>query len=741
MLPSRPTLAALALLLLLPAPAAGLRLAPLADDPQPEGTGLPRAAIFARIDSLEAALSGELSRPERAVLQRRVGELYLATGLAKHRRHALERLGEALELDPASMRAARVRATTAQRMRYPGQARAWLEEMVEAHPGQVEPLLLLGRFHFVEARRRLDEDGFARAGVAYARAARADSNAAEAWYGLATVRLAREQWEAAAAAARRLAGEPGYDWRAALLEGAALAGQGDPDGARARFDAGLAGAPAHWREVFHVGEAFLHTRALAETALRQLGSARIEAAQAAVDPEYEPGDQLDVDRALEHPPLRAEAVRLYWSERQRSPTQLVNARRMRYWRRLVEAELLFGDAERGQDGWEHPMGEAIVRWGRPTSTYYDMGSPGSANLLDELQVAGVRLRPEEVIPEATPIWVWTWRQQDRWFSMLFTDASRSGRWWPSVSSELVARAVAREEPLVFFDEGPLPPLVLQWQNTVFHRGPGRVQLESSIAVALEGVAGEVAASLPGIELRVAIFDADGVRLALSDHLLEADDREAARLAAAGAAVGEGPGPWRLDLRHPLPPGSYRLAVEAGVLGQNERIARQEPLLLPVGPPPGFLELSALQLAGAVLEGTGAGPGLEKFGYRVLPLAAPGLPAGLRTLHVYYEVYNPDVGPDGRTRLRASYEVYRATRELRRVVSQGELDPDGLVRIDPLGATFEELRTGRSAEGFVVKGGQVDVSGLGVGRYLLAVTVEDELRGEKALQVAPFTILP
>lgn len=734
-----PILPALVLLgLLLPAPAPGLRLAPGADQPAPEGEGLERAAIFARIDSLEAMLAGPLPREEQATLQRRIGELHLATGLAKHRPHALERLGRAVELDPGSMRAARVRVTTAQQMRYPGQARSWLEEMVEAHPEQVEPLLLLGHFHFVEARRRLDEDGFARAGVAYARAARADSSSVEAWYGLATVRLAREQWEAAAAAARRLVADPEFGWRAALLEGAALAAQGDPEGARASFDAGLRFAPAHWREVFHVGEEFLHNRALAETALRQLGSARIEAAQAAADPDYAPGDRLDVDLALEHPPLRAEAVRLYWSERQRSPTRLVNARRMRYWQRLVEAELLFGDAEGGQDGWVHPMGEAIVRWGRPTSTYYDMGSPGSANILDELQVAGVRLRPEEIIPEATPIWVWTWRREERWFSMLFTDASRSGRWWPSVSSELVAQAVARDEPLVFFDEGPLPPLSIQWQNAVFHRGPGRVQLESSIAVALEGA---TATTLPGIELRVAIFDADGVRLALSDHLLEAGDREASRLAAAGATVEELPGPWRLDLQHPLPPGSYRLAVEAGILGQGERVSRQEQLVLPAGPPPGFFELSALQLAGAVLEDEGGGQGLGKFGYRVLPLAATELPPGLGTLHVYYEVYNPDLAPDGRTRLRASYEVYRATRELRRVVSQGELDADGLVRIDPLGATFEELRTGRSEEGFVVKGGQVDVSGLGIGRYLLVVTVEDELRGEVALQVAPFTILP
>jgi hypothetical protein len=84
----------------------------------------------------------------------------------------------------------------------------------------------------------------------------------------------------------------------------------------------------------------------------------------------------------------------------------------------------------------------------------------------------------------------------------------------------------------------------------------------------------------------------------------------------------------------------------------------------------------------------------------------------------------------------SYEVYRRKdKNLERAVTRR--DVAGLDPVDPLGLTYLEETTGTSAQQHVVKGGVVDLEGLGPGNYVLAVTIVDRHCGLEVESFAAF----
>ncbi len=76
------------------------------------------------------------------------------------------------------------------------------------------------------------------------------------------------------------------------------------------------------------------------------------------------------EREREAAPDSARYWRDFWRWRDPTPADPDNPRLMEHYRRLVEAELYFGQEETGLPGWDHAPGEMIVRYGIPTDWSY-----------------------------------------------------------------------------------------------------------------------------------------------------------------------------------------------------------------------------------------------------------------------------------------------------------------------------------------------------------------------------------
>ena len=714
--------------------------------PELEGRGRDRAEIFARIDALEEELEAMVSGEERARIQRRLAELYLATGLRKHHRKVLDLLGQALHDDPSDFSTARLRAELAQRMRYTRQAQAWLEEATHDFAGDGRAFEALGRFQFVEGRRRLQSARFERARAAFQRAVLLDPDSVAGWRGLAFSALALGDDAQALRAARALQELGAEGAVGSWVEAAAAVGTGEEALARRRFEEALAVADSVERAVFVAAEGFLDEQDLEGYARRFVAAGEVRAAMLRLGETVDTDLDLDWKKALEDPRVRRLALAAYWRDRDRRPARVFNPARLRYWRRLVLADLLFGDPETGRRGWESVLGQVWVRWGRPTSTFYSPGVAGA--VLDELDVAQVRLPLEESVPEETPFWVWTWKESGRWFSFLFLDPSRQAR-WSMASESSYQMGIRRRQQALALQEETLPPsdLEIALGRALFPRSQDTL-VETHVAVRSSAedssVAGEAARAAPAeVEVEWSLFDAQDRRL---DHRVERLDASHRRRRLQ-EAVGERPWPARSDpfllsIGARLPPGSYRIAVEARRPGEQGRRSARLDVRVPEPEPAALLALSDLQLTaanGAYRPGEAIDPRLVKFGRVVVPVPDLRIPAGADAAGVYFEVRHLATGPDGKTSFDVRYEMYRSTRATRGLFLSGT-DPSGTRRlrgIDPLTLTYLREQTGVSREGVVIKGSRLDLAQLPPGEYVLVVVVRDRIGGREARSALAF----
>jgi GWxTD domain-containing protein len=367
-------------------------------EPPLEGAQLTPERIFARIDSLELQ-HADAAGSARARLAKRLGELYLSLQMFKHRRLALEYLDEAIELEPENFDAARVRASAALSMRYERDARQGFERMVRAHGRDARPYWLLGRYHFQRGRRVLAARDFERARGAFLLAVQLDPRFADAWHGLAAAQLALMQWDAVLASAKKLIELSPQNPAGDYLAGAAYSALGDQELSAEHFERALAASDATTAAIFERGEGLLDEYSLLQNIHVAVDPQLLRRQMKERDPDWESGDELDtrdVRHLLRDDSIRAAAVADFWRERNVWPSHVVNSRLLTFWRRLVEADVLLGDVESGERGWQTPPGQAIARWGRPDRVHFEAG--GFHTHASVWYDQGVRLSPSEEIP-------------------------------------------------------------------------------------------------------------------------------------------------------------------------------------------------------------------------------------------------------------------------------------------------------------------------------------------------------
>ncbi len=723
----------------------------LGDHPLPiEGENLDDGALFARIDSVQTRYD-RAEEGRRGDLAYRLGQLYLATDLAKHRRRALDLLEEATHDGTKSFEAASLRAATAHRMRYTGDTLRWIEEIASTNPDDARAHTLLGRFHYLEARRRMDTERFEQARRSFVRAVQSDNTDVEAWYGVAVSAVALRDHELARRAARALGQLEPESESSLFLEGLASYGLDDMDGATRAFGEALDRCDPAVAAVFEAATGFLDEMDLARLAERRFPREVARQALHRVGEDPTPGEELDWEKALTDSTLRAQVVQVYWNQQNDRPAQIFNPQRLRYWSRLVEADVLFGDPEAGLRGWDTPMGDALVRWGRPEKTYYDSGGPGS--VLSDLSARGFRFSPGETIPTNVPIWVWGYEERGFAFSLVFTDESRNKRWTYGTDSAYNAQVIRRQQP-IYLPQPPEPatPFRLAVSRAVFPRGDDSAVLEtyiglrptdqfvlaSSIDPAENGGAG--LDSLATIEW--AVYDEGNRRLDYRKEVVDDDMRRDLLHGRVGwTSSSDVLDPYVVPIGARLPSGRYRVAVEATGPGGVGRDALTLEVEVPPTEPPSILEMSDLQLATALdvyRPGSGVPLRYVKFRQAVIPAPDLRVPAAARAVAVYFEVRNLGTDDIGLTRFDVTYEVFASNREVRNLtVLSEDFRREDLERIEPMTMTFLEERTGTSAEGLVVKGTRVDVSDLGPGDYVLVVTVRDRISDREVSRVLPF----
>jgi hypothetical protein len=219
--------------------------------------------------------------------------------------------------------------------------------------------------------------------------------------------------------------------------------------------------------------------------------------------------------------------------------------------------------------------------------------------------------------------------------------------------------------------------------------------------------------------------------------------DATRLSVLMAASGQPPATVAGDPRLSaigarLIPGVYQVRVRA-INPRNGRFtAKAYRVRVPAPDPAAGLAMSSVQLSHGLREwneGSRVPPEFVKHGRSVI--AAPRAVIEGNSLGVFYELDHLGVDETGQTRFDVEYAVYEGTGQIRLLAMLGTFDPDELEEIDLSTVQYLQERTGVSPQGLVVKGTEIDISGLRAGDYVLLITVEDLISGQECASAVAF----
>jgi len=717
-----------------------------------EGARLDRDAIFDRIDSLEALVE-QKDDAGRAVVQWRLAQLYISTDMAKHRRHALELLDEVALYDPDNAESDWLWAELAASMQYHSAVRDRMEEVMQRHPDQVESAIVMARSEFRLGIRNLDEARLRNSRRIWRAAVQIDSTRGEVWHGFAAAAMALGEYRATRRAARSLARH--RPAAGLFIEAAANLRLGDPETAWLRYKEALQLADRGEEDLFQRGQGFLNGDDLESIARAVISRPEAIAVLRELGEDPQPGDDLDFKLVLEHPGMRERVISEWWTSSDQRPAQGYSTGELEYWTRLVEADVLFGRDDEKRRGWSTPPGEVWVRWGRPTSTFYDPGGGGSTSRLDAIAAAGVRFPPEHFLPpNAPPIWIWTYRWPGTWISFLFLDRSRSSTWTPSASSGNDLADLRAQAPLRLPELTRREPFDVTVSAVSFPRAGEDALVETYVALeptaAIFDMADEAQAERLWYSDRDtlalidwAVFDHDGTQV---DHLRRVV-RAGSRLSVIVGVLGRplDPGardPFVASIGARLPAGRYRIAVEVTEPVTGARSISDFTVGVAAAEPGGLLEMSGLELATAFMPWNWdirIPTEFVKYTTVIVPSPDHRVPLGSDALGVYFELRNLALDGSGRSNFDVRYSIYASNREIRDLAFGERPDTDQLELVAPASMNFLQERTGVSPQGLVVKGTELDVGALGAGDYVLVVSIHDRIADDLISRAAAFRI--
>jgi GWxTD domain-containing protein len=430
----------------------------------------------------------------------------------------------------------------------------------------------------------------------------------------------------------------------------------------------------------------------------------------------------------------------YWRALDPHPTRISNARELEYWRRLIEADVLFGDGD--QAGWETQPGSVWVRFGRPAAMEFQSADVvpwgNGADPRDRYEGRGIEDEPQGLLtfmpamaPKSTEYdprvhrWHWSYAYGDQSFVVTFLDTTYHFDWMTSGTSERDVAPRIRETPLYFVEQQPPVSLGLSVALTGFCDEAEESSLETSIGV---GLPSDQPAE---VDVEWAVFDEHGRRIDRVVRRLDASRKLSALVRCVQTAPPDRVGdPLVTQIAARLTPGRFRVAVEATHPASGAHASR-EFLVDLTGLPQRVLAVSDLMLSASfqrVSSATRLPSEFIRHAQAVIPLADRAFVMGDPHAYVYYEIYGLQRGADGRGDVEISYRIHP--------VAGGR----------PLGskpareASFLENGIEMGAGGNLVKGTQLDLAGLGAGEYALTVVVRDVRAGTDATRHVRFRLV-
>lgn len=410
------------------------------------------------------------------------------------------------------------------------------------------------------------------------------------------------------------------------------------------------------------------------------------------------------------------AAAAYWRLTDPDPVRTSHAHRLEFWRRHLQADVLWGDPTSDTPGWRTEPGDLWVRWGRPTFTrettpevrpFVSVGAAGRSGATEaDGEGMGTNLRT----------WTWTWAGSGPVFSVNFVDTSYQRTWHVPPEAAKSVAALVRDRP-VRFERGPTrSPFEIAVETALTRSTRERSSLVTSVAIlASDFVESRAVEDLGDVALRWSLFDADERRIEAGDFVVDPSlDRDTLLARTDPRRRASGTKPARaLRFGLDLEPGSYRLALEAEDTITGAR--RWADSRLVIDPRPADAPSMSTLMLGASFDDFDRDAALPASFVRhattVVPLPERLVPRTQDRLYVYFEVYDLGLEEDGRTRITVSYRVTPSGPE------------DGVPRIDE----FVEERTGLSTDGTLVKGTALDLLRLDPGPHELVVTVVDLVR--------------
>jgi GWxTD domain-containing protein len=715
-------------LLLLPTSAWSLtlELSPLPDP------GVSGEQLFARIDSLDLIYVGA-EGPERADAAYGLAELYIATGMIKHGARAQELLDEVTGIQPARADAAYLSATALARMGYFDRAALRLEALIAQQPDVVEHQLMLGRIRFVESREMAYLADMGPAYQLFVSALARDQESVDALYGSAVTALLVQNYRLASSCAERLIEMDPSARQPLYLAGAAQLRLGNYAPAWLDFLRALASAPQEERVVFLGGTVLVEDEQLVSVAQATLDPVRARALSGNEDPE----SAIDWYRLLQDPAIRAEVLERWWMQRDPSPAEFQNENELEYWARLVEADLWFAQPETGRRGWDTLTGEVWIRIGRPERQSHWMPGTGGGASTQGIPSHSSGL----LLDEPRNVWDWDYRINGVWTTVQFTDTTYGKpNWGVGLASPVDVGVLRHETPFVAPTAAVVERFELGVSISRFARGPESI-IETMISVR----------SLTPVDSFFAMAEDDStiIEWTLSDAEGEPVDKvlrtvtDRTRLSVLIAASGQ-PAPFIVDdprlatIGARVSPGLYQVRVRAIDPRTGLFTAKAYRVRVPEPDPASGLTMSSVQLSHGLRkwdEESQVPAEFVKHGRSVI--AAPRAVIEGNFLGVFYELENLGVDGSGQTRFDVEYAVYEATGQIRLLAMLGKFDPDELEEVDLSTVQYLQEQTGVSPQGVVVKGTEMDISGLGAGDYVLLITVNDLLLDQECVSAVAF----
>jgi GWxTD domain-containing protein len=513
--------------------------------------------------------------------------------------------------------------------------------------------------------------------------------------------------EARACTEAILRGDP-TDRLALLLQGAQCLDLGEPERADRWFRRGLELSSPVYGAAF-----FVPVLCAPEAVLRQLAEAP--------------------------PSLRDSLSTAFWDSRDPTPLTPVNENLLEYWKRLVLADLFFGQPENSLRGWQTPRGELFVRYGPPEAMSFARASfaEGEATVQRDLPLE--RRRSREVAPMTLrfqcPEQTWRYTFGGREIAFAFIDPTLHDRF--IAASPGVVETFTRTAPAVLTEgfHGNIRNCFLGSAGT---RGDGG-RTRQAVVVGLP--AGDATTDpWAGARIDVRLLDQVGHEQSSELHTVSVRSAQPLPLGVSLALIAEelllAPGRYTAEVRVAAGAraGTYALPVEVRTFGRDS------------------LQLSDLRLAFAAERAdSGSGPQGQ-----TTPNPTGLVPRGAR-LGVAFEVYNlfPAAGDRARYQVRYTVLPLAYAREYSRLLASGNRARDPVLQFGRLGGTFGgvTLEDGNYADVLFPpietplapaarcrSSFRLETAGLREGTYALLVTVTD-LNVNRMVSVrAPFSVL-